>query len=359
MCPVLGSAPGRPVPSSSSSSSTFPTIHTPQTHCLRSLFQQILRVNLLDRVKLHDLVLESCSSCVSFQEQFVVHFCSGEACSGLLLPVTTPSLKKTTFPTRATAIAQDEFAKRWTSCTTTLLFHWSPSPRQVLALLQLRHHPGIELLTPRQLRPVVRQPRLDCLPALWRALMYAPRLSPRDPLPLSAGRSLQCLCLPLTVKLLCPSRKQLLLCLTALAKLLTFSSCSLPKSVFHHLQKKLNWLSILLNGKSAISLLPTHIVEQTRHRLIVAFLVPFCSCTTSITVYATCTTFSRNQVHHNRTSSTARSWYLAGVWKPHCLLRPTPVRNMSSWMNVGSHVSSAVVEVLDKLMRKHPRATCL
>ena len=106
MCPVLGSAPGRPVPSSSSSSSTFPTIHTPsQTHCLRSLFQQILRVNLLDRVKLHDLVLESCSSCVSFQEQFVVHFCSGEACSGLLLPVTRPSLKKTTFPTRATTIA--------------------------------------------------------------------------------------------------------------------------------------------------------------------------------------------------------------------------------------------------------------
>ena len=36
--------------------------------------------------------------------------------------------------------------------------------RLVVALLQLRHHPGIELLTPHQLRPVVRQLRLDRSP---------------------------------------------------------------------------------------------------------------------------------------------------------------------------------------------------
>ena len=37
-------------------------------------------------------------------------------------------------------------------------------PHLVLALRQLRHRPRIELLTARQLRPVVRQTRLDCSP---------------------------------------------------------------------------------------------------------------------------------------------------------------------------------------------------
>ena len=53
-----------------------------------------------------------------------------------------------------------------------------PPPRLVAALLQLRHHPGIELLHPHQLRPVVRQPRhtimsgycmfLLCCSNVWR-----------------------------------------------------------------------------------------------------------------------------------------------------------------------------------------------